>query len=287
MDITGRSAVVTGGAGGLGEATVRRLVQDGAVVIIADLADDKGEKLAADLGGAARYVRTDVTEEDSVKAAIAAAQELGDLRVAVNAHGGPVAQMRVLARDGSPMPQELFERTVKLYLSGTFNVLRLTAAAMATNEPLDSGVRGLVVNTASIAGFEGQVGQSDYSAAKGGVIGLGLVFVAVLSRGTGPQFFTPRSPVLRTHDQATTSGRLRPRTPRGLPEARRAEYAASGSGQASRDDHRCRSARRIPTPTHGHPMPSDGLCAAGVRDRGAGAESGGTFGAARRRGHTR
>jgi NAD(P)-dependent dehydrogenase (short-subunit alcohol dehydrogenase family) len=181
MDITGRSAVVTGGAGGLGEATVRRLVQDGAVVIIADLADDKGEKLAADLGGAARYVRTDVTDEDSVKAAIAAAQELGDLRVAVNAHGGPVAQMRVLARDGSPMPQELFDRTVKLYLGGTFNVLRLTAAAMATNEPLDSGVRGLVVNTASIAGFEGQVGQSDYSAAKGGVIGLGLVAARDLS----------------------------------------------------------------------------------------------------------
>jgi NAD(P)-dependent dehydrogenase (short-subunit alcohol dehydrogenase family) len=126
-------------------------------------------------------VRTDVTDEDSVKAAIAAAQELGDLRVAVNAHGGPVAQMRVLARDGSPMPQELFERTVKLYLSGTFNVLRLTAAAMATNEPLDSGVRGLVVNTASIAGFEGQVGQSDYSAAKGGVIGLGLVAARDLS----------------------------------------------------------------------------------------------------------
>jgi NAD(P)-dependent dehydrogenase (short-subunit alcohol dehydrogenase family) len=181
MDITGRSAVVTGGAGGLGEATVRRLVEDGAAVIIADLADDKGEKLAADLGGAARYVRTDVTDEDSVKAAITAAQGLGDLRVTVNAHGGPVAQMRVLARDGSPMPQELFERTVKLYLNGTFNVLRLAAAAMATNEPLDSGVRGLVVNTASIAGFEGQVGQSDYSAAKGGVIGLGLVAARDLS----------------------------------------------------------------------------------------------------------
>jgi NAD(P)-dependent dehydrogenase (short-subunit alcohol dehydrogenase family) len=181
MDITGSAALVTGGAGGLGEATVRRLVQDGAHVVIADLSDDKGEKLAADLGGGARYVRTDVTDEASVQAAVAAAKERGPLRVAINAHGGPVAQMRVLQRDGSPMPQELFERTVRLYLNGTFNVLRLTAAAMAANEQLDSGVRGLVVNTASIAGFEGQVGQSDYSAAKGGVIGLGLVAARDLS----------------------------------------------------------------------------------------------------------
>jgi NAD(P)-dependent dehydrogenase (short-subunit alcohol dehydrogenase family) len=198
VDITGKVAVVTGGAGGLGEATVRRLVADGARVVIADLADEKGEKLAADLGDAAVFVRTDVTSDESVAGALAAAAELGELRVAVSAHGGPVAQQRVLGRDGAPMPQELFDRTIKIYLSGTFNVLRQAAAAMAALDTLESGVRGLVVDTASIAAFEGQVGQSDYSAAKGGVVGLGLVAardlaavgvrVVTIAPGT---FFTP------------------------------------------------------------------------------------------------
>ena len=181
MQISGSAALVTGGAGGLGEATVRRLVADGAKVVIADLSDERAGKLVADLGGAAVYVRTDVTVDEDVAAAVAAAKELGDLRVAVNAHGGPTAAMRVLNKDGSPMPQELFDRTVSLYLSGTFNVLRQSAAAMAAQEPLESGVRGLVVNTASIAAFEGQVGQSDYSAAKSGVVGLGLVAARDLS----------------------------------------------------------------------------------------------------------
>jgi NAD(P)-dependent dehydrogenase (short-subunit alcohol dehydrogenase family) len=198
MEISNKAALVTGGAGGLGEATVRRLVADGAKVVIADLADDKGAKLAADLGGSAVYVRTDVTSESSVNAALDAAGELGDLRVVVNSHGGPVAAMRVLGKDGSPMPQELFDRTVSLYLSGTFQVLRLAAARMAKLDSLESGVRGLVVNTASIAAFEGQVGQSDYTAAKAGVHGLTLVAardlsavgirVVTIAPGT---FFTP------------------------------------------------------------------------------------------------
>lgn len=181
MDITGASALVTGGAGGLGEATVRRLVADGASVVIADMAEDKGEALAKELGDRARFVRTDVTDEGSVNAALDVASELGRLRVSVAAHGGPVAQMRVLGKDGSPMPLELFDRTLKLYLSGTFNVMRLAAARMAALEPLASGVRGLVVNTASIAAYEGQIGQSDYSAAKAGVVGLGLVAARDLS----------------------------------------------------------------------------------------------------------
>jgi NAD(P)-dependent dehydrogenase (short-subunit alcohol dehydrogenase family) len=181
VKIDGMSALVTGGAGGLGEATVRRLVADGARVVIADFDRDRGAALAADIGGAVRFLRTDVLDDDSVAAAVAAAGELGALRVAVNAHGGPVAGMRVLQRDGSPMPQALFDRTISLYLSGTFNVLRQSASAMAANEPLESGVRGLVVNTASIAAYEGQIGQSDYSAAKGGVVGLGLVAARDLS----------------------------------------------------------------------------------------------------------
>jgi NAD(P)-dependent dehydrogenase (short-subunit alcohol dehydrogenase family) len=181
VEINGKVALVSGGAGGLGEATVRRLVADGATVVIADLAEEKGEKLAADLGSSAVFVRTDVTDEASVAGAIAAAAELGELRVSVCAHAGPVAQQRILGRDGTPMPQALFDRTIAIYLSGTFNLLRQAAAAMAALEPLESGVRGLVVNTASIAAFEGQVGQSDYSAAKGGVVGLGLVAARDLS----------------------------------------------------------------------------------------------------------
>lgn len=198
MEITGNAALVTGGAGGLGEATVRRLVADGARVVIADLAEEKGEKLAADLGDEAVYVRTDVTNDDSVANAIAAAGELGELRVTVGAHGGPVAHQRVLSREGTPMPQELFDRTIKIYLSGTFNVLRQSAAAMARLKPLESGVRGLIIDTASIAAYEGQIGQSDYSAAKGGVVGLGLVAardlaavgVRVVNIAPGT-FFTP------------------------------------------------------------------------------------------------
>lgn len=207
MDVHGTSALVTGGAGGLGAATARRLVADGARVVLADLADEKAGALAAELGDAAVYVRTDVTDERDVQAALAAAAALGPLRVAVTAHGGPVAQLRVLSRDGSPMPQDLFDRTLRIYLSGTFNVLRLAAAAMARNEPLESGVRGLVVNTASIAAYEGQIGQSDYSAAKAGVVGLGLVAardlsavgirVCTIAPGT---FFTPAFGV--TEEQA-------------------------------------------------------------------------------------
>lgn len=181
MNIDGNSAIVSGGAGGLGEATVRRLVAGGARVVIADLAEERGEKLAAELGGAAVFVRTDVTDETSVAAAVSAAEELGSLRVSVAVHAGPVAHQRVLGRDGSPMPQELFDRTLRIYLSGTFNLMRQAAAAMAKLDPLESGVRGLVVNTASIAAFEGQVGQSDYSAAKGGVASLGLVAARDLS----------------------------------------------------------------------------------------------------------
>jgi NAD(P)-dependent dehydrogenase (short-subunit alcohol dehydrogenase family) len=198
MLIADKVGLVSGGAGGLGAATARRLVADGARVLIADLDEAKGEQLAAELGEAARFVRTDVTDEASVASAIATAEALGELRLSVCAHAGPVAQQRILGRDGSPMPQSLFDRTVAVYLSGTFNLLRQAAAAMAALDADESGVRGLIVNTASIAAFEGQVGQSDYSAAKGGVVGLGLVAardlaavgirVVTVAPGT---FFTP------------------------------------------------------------------------------------------------
>ncbi len=196
MELTGNSAIVTGGVGGLGEATVRRLTGSGMRVVIADLDDDRGPDLAAELG--ATFMHTDVTDEDSVSAAIEAAGTPGPLRVAVSAHGGPVAVGRVVARDGTPLSLDGFRRTIDAYLTGTFNVLRLSAAAMAATEPDDRGNRGVVISTASIAAYEGQVGQSPYAAAKGGVVALTLVAardlaplgirVMTIAPGT---FFTP------------------------------------------------------------------------------------------------
>ena len=179
MDIAGSSALVVGGAGGLGEATVRRLHAAGAKVVIADLADEKGPKLADELG--VRYVRTDATSEESVNAAIAEAEALAPLRISVDTHGGPATGGRLIGKDGSPLDLEGFETTIKFYLTAVFNVLRLAAAAIARTEPLEEGARGVIVNTASIAGYEGQIGQLPYAAAKGGVLGMTLVAARDLS----------------------------------------------------------------------------------------------------------
>jgi NAD(P)-dependent dehydrogenase (short-subunit alcohol dehydrogenase family) len=174
MDLTGASAIVTGGAGGFGSATVRRLAAAGAKVLIADMADAQAQALADELGGNVQFLHTDVTSEESVQAAIDAAAEMGPLRVAVIVHGGPAAGARILNRQGETYPLATFRRTVDVFLTGTFNMLSKAAAQMAKNEALDSNQRGVIITTASIAGFEGQPGQSDYSAAKGGVIGLNL-----------------------------------------------------------------------------------------------------------------
>lgn len=167
-------ALVTGGAGGLGEATVRRLAAEGCKVVVADLAEEKGRQIADELGEAAVFSLTDVTDERSVQAAVEAAGSLGTLRVAVTVHGGFGAGGRTVRPDGTPHSLDDYRRVLDHYLIGTFNVLRLSAAAMAQNEPLDSGERGVAVLTASIAGFEGTIGQAAYSSAKGGVIGLTL-----------------------------------------------------------------------------------------------------------------
>ncbi|HMD45588.1 MAG TPA: SDR family NAD(P)-dependent oxidoreductase [Acidimicrobiales bacterium] len=175
MQINGSSALVTGGAGGLGEATVRRLVAAGAKVVIADLAKDKGEALAGELGSAAVFVETDVTSEDSVKAALARAAELAPFRISVACHGGFGGGGRTLAADGTPHALDAFRLTIEHYLVGTFNVLRLAAAQISQSEPEEDGERGVIVNTASIAGFEGTIGQVAYGSAKGGVIGMTLI----------------------------------------------------------------------------------------------------------------
>ncbi|MFJ3774585.1 SDR family NAD(P)-dependent oxidoreductase [Streptomyces sp. NPDC090075] len=199
MNLEGASALVVGGAGGFGEATVRRLAEAGAAVLIADLAEDKGKALETDLGSArVRYLTTDVTSEESVAAAVAAAQELGTLRVSVAVHGGPAAARRIVNRKGEFYPLETFKRTTDIFLGGTYNVLAQSAAAMSRNEPLESGQRGVAIMTASIAGYEAQVGQSDYAAAKGGVISLTLAAARDLAptgirvMGIAPgTFFTP------------------------------------------------------------------------------------------------
>jgi NAD(P)-dependent dehydrogenase (short-subunit alcohol dehydrogenase family) len=174
------SAIVTGGAGGLGEAAVRRLHSEGLAVVIADLSD-KGKLLAEELGERTTFHCTDVTDEASVTAAVAQAQQLGTLRYAVVAHGGYGVAERIVGRDGTPAPIDTFKKTIDLYLTGTYNVARLVAAGIATADPLPNGERGAVVLTASIAGYEGQIGQASYAAAKAGVIGLTLVAARDLS----------------------------------------------------------------------------------------------------------
>jgi NAD(P)-dependent dehydrogenase (short-subunit alcohol dehydrogenase family) len=168
----GASAIVSGGAGGLGEATVRRLHAEGLGVVIADLAQEKGTALADELGSRAEFVSTDVTDEDSVHQAIEAAKKLGTLRYAVIAHGGFGVAQRIVGRDGSAADYAGFTKTIDLYLNGTYNLLRLVAASVAATEPVDGGERGAIVMTSSIAGYEGQIGQTAYAAAKAGVIGL-------------------------------------------------------------------------------------------------------------------
>ncbi|MEU6541209.1 SDR family oxidoreductase [Streptomyces sp. NPDC047000] len=180
MRIGDGSALVVGGAGGLGEATVRRLSAAGARVVVADLADDKGKALEAELG--VRYVRTDATDEDSVRAAVDEAERVGPLRIAVDCHGGPASGGRLIGKDGSPLALAGFRTTVDVYLTGVFNVLRLAAAAIGRTEPVDGdGGRGVIVMTSSIAAYEGQVGQLPYAAAKGGVSAMTLVAARDLS----------------------------------------------------------------------------------------------------------
>lgn len=173
MKIEGAAALVTGGASGLGEATVRRLAGLGARVIIADLDAVRGQALAEELGGAARFAATDVGDPAQVEAAVAHAQQLAPLRITVNC-AGIGAGARTVAKDGSPHDLTLFKKVIGVNLIGTFNVLRLAAAAMSKNEFLADGERGVIVNTASIAAFDGQIGQIAYSASKGGIVGMTL-----------------------------------------------------------------------------------------------------------------
>ena len=163
--------LVTGGASGLGAATVRSVVAAGASALIVDLPGSSASELAAELGRCVRFAAADVRDEDQVQAAVAAATELGVLRVAVNC-AGVATPGRVISKRGV-LPLEIFRTVIDINLVGTFNVLRLAAAAMIHNEPLN-GDRGVVIMTASVAAFDGQIGQAAYAASKGGVVGLTL-----------------------------------------------------------------------------------------------------------------
>jgi NAD(P)-dependent dehydrogenase (short-subunit alcohol dehydrogenase family) len=181
MELTNKGILVTGGASGLGAACVRLLTQAGAKAIIADLNSETGKALADELDGAAQFVSTNVTDEASVKAAIQAALDsFGALDVTINCAGIGTAE-RVLGKNG-PGSLESFSRVINVNLIGTFNVIRLAAAAMSENKPDAGSERGVIINTASVAAFDGQIGQAAYSASKGGIVSMTLPIARELAR---------------------------------------------------------------------------------------------------------
>ncbi|MDO4245884.1 MAG: 3-hydroxyacyl-CoA dehydrogenase [Deinococcus sp.] len=179
MNLTGKTILITGGASGLGEGTARMVAAGGGKPVLLDLNAEAGEALAQELGGL--FVKADVSSEGDVQAAIAAAQaKFGGIHGVVNCAG--VAPAVTTAGKRGPHPLDVFERTIRINLIGTFNVIRLAAQAMLDNEPGESGERGVIVNTASVAAYDGQIGQAAYSASKGGVVGMTLPIARDLAR---------------------------------------------------------------------------------------------------------
>ena len=173
MEIKDRSFIVTGGASGLGEATIRHLIGAGGKAAIFDMADEKGEALARELGENALYCHTDVADEASVEEGVQAAlARFGAIHAVINCAGIGIPA-KVVGKKG-PMPLETFTKTIQINLVGTFNVIRLAAARMMENSPNEEGERGVVINTASVAAYEGQVGQVPYAASKAGIVGMTL-----------------------------------------------------------------------------------------------------------------
>jgi NAD(P)-dependent dehydrogenase (short-subunit alcohol dehydrogenase family) len=228
MHIQDSTFIVTGGASGLGEATVRALHGGGANVVIADVGVEKGEQLAAELGARVAFARTDITSEADGQAAVdLAVRQFGGLQGLINCAGvAPVG--KVLGKDG-PHPLEAFVRAVNINLVGAFNMIRLAAVAMATGSPNADGERGVIVNTASVAAFEGQVGQAAYAASKAGVVGMTLPIARELARSgirvnaiAPGLFLTPMMEAL-PQDVQDSLGKATPFPPRlGRP----AEFAA-------------------------------------------------------------
>lgn len=182
MEIQGKTALVTGGASGLGAATARRLAAHGANVVLADLNSEKGDELAAELGETARFIETDVSKEEPVQAAVDLAKSaFGALDILVNC-AGIGAALRTYHHKHGPHALHIFNQVIQVNLIGTFNAIRLGAEAMSVNDPNDDGERGVIINTASVAAFDGQIGQAAYSASKGGIVGMTLPIARDLSR---------------------------------------------------------------------------------------------------------
>ncbi|MCO4860677.1 3-hydroxyacyl-CoA dehydrogenase [Cupriavidus sp. WGlv3] len=178
MEIKDNVFIITGGASGLGAGTARLLAEAGARVVIADLNEAAGQALAGETGG--RFVRCDVTSEGDGQAVVAAAQSLGRLAGLVNCAGIATAN-KTVGKNG-PHPLDAFDKTIRINLIGTFNMIRLAAAAMVQNAPDSEGERGVIINTASVAAFDGQIGQAAYAASKGGVVGMTLAIARDLAR---------------------------------------------------------------------------------------------------------
>ncbi|BCB72582.1 3-hydroxy-2-methylbutyryl-CoA dehydrogenase [Vreelandella aquamarina] len=174
MQIDNLSAVVTGGASGLGLATAQHLINNGALVTIADLNEEKGQSAVDQLGPRARFVKADVTDTAQMQAVFEQAEDLGPLRILVHC-AGRGAPVRVVEKDGEPGSLDTFESIVRLNAVGSFNALRLAAARMAKHDPLESGERGVCILTASIAAYDGQIGQIPYATGKAGIVGMTLV----------------------------------------------------------------------------------------------------------------
>ena len=178
MNIQGKTFIVTGGASGLGEGTARMLAANGAQVVVADLQTDRGEQVAASIGG--RFVKCDVSQEADGQAAVAAALALGPLFGLVNCAGIAPA-VKTVGKDGAH-PLAVFSKTITVNLIGSFNMIRLAAEAMAKNAPEATGERGVLISTASVAAYDGQMGQAAYAASKGGVVGMTLPIARDLAR---------------------------------------------------------------------------------------------------------
>ena len=228
MNIQGSVALVTGGASGLGEATVRRLHAGGAIVVIVDRDAARGEALASSLGERAAFAQADVTSPTDVQAAVDKALSHGPLRIAVSCAGiGPAA--RTLNKEAKPHDLDLFKTVIGVNLIGTFNVLRLAAAGMAKGAALEDGERGVIINTASIAAFDGQIGQIAYAASKAGVAGMTLPAARDLMQ-TGIRVMTIAPGTFDTPMMATVPEALRQTLAAGIPFPRRMglseEYAS-------------------------------------------------------------
>ncbi|MEQ8798217.1 MAG: 3-hydroxyacyl-CoA dehydrogenase [Salinisphaeraceae bacterium] len=227
MQIADRCFIVTGGGSGLGEATVRAIVEQGGRAIIADVNAEAGQALADALGDAVRFARCDVTQEDDGRAAVElAVSEFGGLHGLVNCAGIGIPA-KVLGKDG-PMDLKKFSKVIEINLIGSFNMIRLAAEAMARGEPDAGGEKGVIINTASVAAFEGQIGQASYSASKGGVVGMTLPIARELARDgirvmtIAPGLFDTPMMAGLPEDVRESLGKQVPFPPRlGLP----AEYA--------------------------------------------------------------